>query len=163
MATGSMIRSAFPNLFTPCSITTWFRATGLIFKKFLNLNYPDVACGFRAMKLGLLEDYPADLNFGIIYEMLIRHANSGGLTGFVKIPAIYHAHDPLNTKIAEITGLVTAIIKYNPAPELSEIMDSLKRKTDFRINLFDLLFEARFDQHDAYVFQKSKNKSKAEV
>ncbi len=124
-----------------------------LFKKFLNLNFPDVACGFRAMKLTALPEKIEVSRFGIIYDMLIQHAITGKSTGFVPIPVIYHPGDPLNTKIPEIDGLLSAISKYNPSPELSGIMDSVKHKTEFRIRLFDLIFEARYQEPDAYFFQ----------
>jgi glycosyltransferase involved in cell wall biosynthesis len=125
----------------------------LLFKKFLNLTFPDVACGFRAMKLIAIPETNCLSRFEIIYELIILHAKTGKPTGFVPIPAIYHASDALNTKIPEIDGLLSAVIKHNPAPELSNIMDSVKSKSTFRIRLFDMIFEACFQEPGAYLFQ----------
>jgi glycosyltransferase involved in cell wall biosynthesis len=95
----------------------------LLFKKFLNITLPDVACGFRGMELSVIETSKSVSRFGIIYDMLIQHSLCGKLTGFVRIPAIYHANDPLNTDISEIKGLISAIYKYHPAPELNSISE----------------------------------------
>ena len=123
-----------------------------LFKKFLNLSFPDVACGFRAMKLNAIPETTGMSGFGIIYDMLIQHAMTGKPTGFVPIPAIYHPGDPLNTKIPEIEGLLSAIGKYNPAHELAGIVDSVKHKTEFRIRLSDMIFKASYQEPDAYLF-----------
>ncbi|MEI7499041.1 MAG: glycosyltransferase family 2 protein [Bacteroidota bacterium] len=130
----------------------------LLFKKHLNITCPDVACGFRAMKLTAIPEKIGVSRFGIIYDMLIQHAITGKPTGFVPIQAIYHPGDPLNTKIPEINGLLSAISKYNPAPELARVMDSVSHKTELRIKLFDLIFEARYQDPDAYFFQMQQYK-----
>ncbi|MEI6434850.1 MAG: glycosyltransferase family 2 protein [Bacteroidota bacterium] len=124
----------------------------LLFKKFLNIALPDVACGFRAMKLAVIADDTKTSQFGIIYEMLAQHALSGKQTGFVRIPATYHSNDPLNTKISEISGLLATISKYCKAPELNSINESIKSKTDFRISMFGYGFEAFYQFPDAYLF-----------
>ncbi len=141
-----------------CKVASNFFAIHL-FKKFLNLSFPDVACGFRAMKLTAIPETTGLSGFGIIYDMLIQHAFTGKPTGFVPIPAIYHPGDPLNTKIPEIDGLLSAISKYNPAPELASMMDSVKHETEFQIRLFDVIYKASFQEPNTYLFSIDKTES----
>ena len=124
----------------------------LLFKKYLNIELPDVACGFRAMKLSMPTEITEVSQFGIIYDMLIRNTLAGKQTGFVKIPAIYHPNDPLNTKISEISGLISTIQRYHPSKELFLIMESVKNKTDIRTSLQGFNFTAVFQAPDAYHF-----------
>lgn len=124
----------------------------LLFKKFLSITLPDVACGYRAMKIKVIPNDSSASQFGIIYDMLVRHALSGKPTGFVKIPAIYHAGVTMNTNISEITGLLTTVGMYHPSPELKRIIESIQYKNNFRINLFEFEFEAEYDSSGAYCF-----------
>jgi len=123
-----------------------------LFKHFLNLTFPDVACGFRGIRLTDLPDNLIMSRFGIIYDMLIQHALSGKQTGFVGIPVIYHNSDPMNTKSSEISGLLSAVSLYTPSSELRILMESLKNKNDFRICLSGINFQACYQPPDAYLF-----------
>ncbi len=123
-----------------------------LFKHFLNLTFPDVACGFRGIRLTDLPDNLIMSRFGIIYDMLIQHALSGKQTGFVGIPAIYHNSHPLNTKSSEISGLLSAVSLYTPSSELRILMESLKNKNDFSICLSGIDFHAGYQPPDAYLF-----------
>ena len=124
----------------------------LLFKTFLNLDFPDVACGFRAIRLNSLTGKFHVPRFGIIYEMLAQHALSGKSTGFVNIPAIYPENEILTTRTSEITGLLSTVYLYRPDPAISSIIMSLKNHSDFRVKLFDKEFESIYQKHGAYRF-----------
>jgi hypothetical protein len=91
--------------------------------------------------------------YGVVYEMLLKHTREGKPTGFVKIPAIYHKNDPLNTKIPEIIGLLTMVVRYKNSGIIQSILDHVLNKQNFSINLSGFRFEAWAVSEDAYVFE----------
>lgn len=125
----------------------------MLFRKFLNITLPDVACGFRAMKIDAITDFTATSRFGIIYDMLVQHTLAGKQTGFVEIPAIYPVNEPLNTKIPEIIGLLSTIDKYNPSHEVQSMMNAVINKTDFRISISGYQFNAFLTSREEYLFK----------
>ena len=133
----------------------------LLFKKFLNLKFPDVACGFRAISVNSLSENTAVERFGIIYEMLVSHAFSGKPTGFVNIPAIYPNNIMLNTNCEEIIGLLSVLRIFNESRELAMIESFVNRKTDFHITLSDIPFKATFQPPGAYFFETDLGRAKA--
>ena len=132
----------------------------LLFQKFLNISFPDVACGFRAMNINILKEYQGLPRFGIIYDMLAHHAKTGKQTGFIKIPAIYFPDETMNTNSGEIIGLLSTIQKYSSAPELTLLTEAVKNKTGFTIALSGLSFEAIFQQPEHYRFCTDVNPAK---
>jgi glycosyltransferase involved in cell wall biosynthesis len=131
----------------------------MLFKKHLNIVHPDVACGFRGMNCSVIEGIDDSSRFGIIYEMLARHAKRGQQTDFVPIPAIYQPIDPLNTSLQEIEGLLDTIGRYNQAPEIKQIKEAIRNRINFRITLFDIEFMADFAAPGAYLFTTDTNKA----
>ncbi len=125
----------------------------MLFRKFLNIKLPDVACGYRAMKMDAITDFTATSRFGIVYDMLVQHTLAGKQTGFVRIPALYPVNEPLNTKIPEIIGLLSTIFKYNPSPEVQSMMNAVINKTDFRINISGYQFNASLSSQGEYLFK----------
>jgi glycosyltransferase involved in cell wall biosynthesis len=124
----------------------------LMFRKYLGINVPDAACGFRALKLELLTQPETASQYGIVYDMLAGNILSGRKAGFVKIPAIYHSHSPMTTRAEEIAGLVSTINHYRQSADLEGIIQSVQYQKSFRISLFDFDFEARSDSNGSYRF-----------
>lgn len=125
----------------------------LLFREFLGIPLPDAACGFMGMKLDVIPDDHRISRFEIIYELRARHVLAGREIGFVRIPAIYHTDDPLDTNISEIKGLIRTVSRHHPAQELNRILNSLDSKSDFNIRLSGFQFESVFRGHDAYHFR----------
>ena len=125
----------------------------LLFKDLLNITLPDAACGFRGIKLTSLPENAHSPGFGIIYDMMIYHALAGRQISFIRIPAIYHSSDLMNTKIPEIQGLLSTLLRYKPSPELVSLMDSVSNKSDFSITLSACNFTAVFEEPGAYRFE----------
>jgi glycosyltransferase involved in cell wall biosynthesis len=124
----------------------------LLFRNFLNITLPDVACGFRGIKIDGTCKMPLTSRFGSIYEMIICQSENGASIGTVPISAIYHPNDPLNTKIDELQGLLETIIRYNPANEPKAMMDAIHRQSDFSAKLSGVEFVAEFQPPGAYRF-----------
>jgi glycosyltransferase involved in cell wall biosynthesis len=132
----------------------------LLFREALNIILPDVSCGFRGWKTGMFRDQAGRMGetagsrrYGVVYEMLLKHTREGKPTGFVKIPAIYHKNDPLNTKIPEIIGLLSMVVRYKNSGAIQSILDHVLNKRNFSINLSGFRFDARVVSADAYVFE----------
>ncbi len=132
----------------------------LLFREALNIALPDVSCGFRGWKTGMFEARAGhkgateiSRRYGVVYEMLLTHTKEGKPTGFVKIPAIYHENDPLNTKIPEIVGLLSTVVRYNNSGAIQSILDHVLNKRNFSINLSGFRFDARVASADAYIFE----------
>lgn len=124
----------------------------LLIKDMLNITLPDAACGFRGIKINILPEFDEDQGFGIIYNMLISHSLAQKPISFIKIPAIYHTSDLMNTNIPEIRGLLSTVKKYKPSPELDSMMEAVSNKSDFHITLSACNFSAFFEQPGAYRF-----------
>jgi hypothetical protein len=95
------------------------------------------------------KDYPG---FGIIYGMLIRHGLSGRPFGEVRIPALYPPEAPMNTRIAELEGLLSATGRYSGDPRIREVAAAVSRRSDFLLRLADFQFKANFEPPGAYRF-----------
>ncbi|MEI6882923.1 MAG: glycosyltransferase family 2 protein [Bacteroidota bacterium] len=128
----------------------------MLFKEYLGLSFPDVACGFRALKLTSFGDHPGIDGFGIIYDMLLKHALSGKSTGFVSIPATYYEDQPLNTKCSELSGLLTVINNYRPSQSVHSVMEAVINKSSFHLNLQGYDFDALYEEPGAYLFKMKK-------
>lgn len=129
----------------------------LLFKEYFGLSFPDVACGFRGLKLTSHTFNPKVDRFGIVYDMLAQHSLSGKQTGFVKIPATYHDGDPLNTKSSEIEGLLWVINYHRPSLLLTSLMEDITKKKNFHLKLQGFYFEAVYQDQDAYLFNMKKS------
>jgi hypothetical protein len=68
------------------------------------------------------------------------------------MPAVYFPDRPLVTKCSEISGLINAVKKYNPAPQLGAVLQALESGRDFRFDIGEITFTARLKQAGAYVF-----------
>lgn len=124
----------------------------LLFRNFLNITLPDVACGFRGLKTEGTCKMPLTSRFGSIYEMIICQSEHTSSIGTVPISAIYHPNDPLNTKMDELKGLLETIIRYNPANEPKAVMEAIRRQSDFSVTLSEIEFMAEFQPPGAYRF-----------
>jgi glycosyltransferase involved in cell wall biosynthesis len=132
----------------------------LLFREVLNISLPDVSCGYKGWKTGLFfpegehANQPAiNLCYGVVYEMLLKHILGGNKAGFVKIPAIYHKNDPLNTKISEIIGLLSMVYKYLNSTVIQSVMDDVLNRRNFRLNLSGFTFDVSLVSDDAFVFK----------
>jgi glycosyltransferase involved in cell wall biosynthesis len=132
----------------------------LLFREVLDIALPDVSCGFRGWKTGLFfpegehAGQPAiNLRYGIVYEMLLKHFMGGNIAGFVKIPAIYHEYDPVNTKIPEIIGLLSMVNKYKKSNVIQSVMDDVLNRRNFSLNLSGFTFDVSLVSDDAFVFE----------
>lgn len=125
----------------------------LLFKDMLNITLPDVACGFRGFKIAAFPENNDDEGFGIIYDMLVRFVQAVRKTCFIRMPAIYHSTDGMNTNIPEILGLLTTITRYNPSPEVLSVMNAVSNKSGFRITLSGCSFTAVLQEPGAYRFE----------
>lgn len=133
----------------------------MLFREILQKSLPDVACGFRGWKIGTISQAPetnpgkmTPSRFGIVYSMMIRHILAGKEAGFVRIPAIYHPGDPLNTKIPEIISLLTVILRYKKQGDsLQAALDLVRDKRNFSLYLSGYRFEAKRVTDNAYLFE----------
>jgi glycosyltransferase involved in cell wall biosynthesis len=132
----------------------------LLIRKYLGITFPDAACGFRAAKRSIFSETGFVPGFGIVYEMMIKHVLEGHTPGFITIPATYHPGDPGNTGMAEILGLLSAVMHHHPDPELTEIATLTKMKSGFRLDLSGLSFEARFEEPEAYRFSTDQHQAR---
>ncbi len=132
----------------------------LLFKEFLNISLPDVACGYMGMKLEVIPDDDTISRFEIIYELRARHALAGKHCGSVRIPAIYHPNSQMNTNISEIDGLIRAVSRYNSSPVLTSILESIRCRSDFSISLSGFEFESVFNGTGAYRFITNDQKAR---
>jgi len=131
----------------------------LLFRQYLNISLPDVACGFRAFKIDSRYNLPVTSKFGIIYEMLIFQSQRGSSIGTVPIPAIYFPDAPLDTKIDEINGLLETILRYHAVPELQRIVEAIQERSDFQTTLCDIGFLANHCPPDSYRFKVDVNQA----
>lgn len=131
----------------------------LLFRQYLGLNLPDVACGYRGVRISSLPKEIRYSRYEIIYGMLASHALAGKKTGFVAMPAIYHPDDPLLTKCSELEGLLTAIQKFRPSHELAALMQSVLSRKNFRIQLGKHEFHAGFSAPGSYLFETDQAKA----
>ena len=132
----------------------------LLLREILHKSLPDVACGFRGWRIGTISlapgAKPGDTvpgRFGIVYSMMIRHLLAGKEAGFVRIPAIYHTGDPLNTKTAEIISLLSVVKQYPAGKSLEAVLEEVRNKRNFGLYLSGFRFEAKRVPGDAYVFE----------
>lgn len=125
----------------------------LLFSEFLQISLPDAACGFIGIEIPSIPEDPAIDHFEIIYEMKIRHGLSGGKTGSVNIPAIYHPDDSLDTKSQELTGLLNSVIRHHPSQKLMELRNAVQGGIPFGIRLADMDFEALPNDSGAWLFR----------
>jgi len=65
----------------------------LLSRKIHGIILPDVACGFRGMRISTVFGGYRIEAFGVVYDMLFRFVKSGSNVGYVNIPAIYHPSD----------------------------------------------------------------------
>ena len=128
----------------------------MLFREYLSLSFPDVACGFRAFKLTSFGDHPGIDGFGIVYDMLVKHALSGKSTGFVRIPATYHAGQPLNTKCSELNGLLTVINNYRPTQSVQSVIEAVNNKSSFSMDIQGYIFDTVYEEPGAYLFKMKK-------
>lgn len=124
----------------------------LLLRKVVGLQLPDVACGFRGLKIApLFVDYRVQ-SFGVVYDMIIRYIKTQRPLDYVNIPVIYHPGTRLVTKTVEIVSLINVIRQYADNRDMERILISLERRKDFKMKLFGFEFIARYSEPMAYVF-----------
>jgi glycosyltransferase involved in cell wall biosynthesis len=121
---------------------------------------PDVACGFRAMKLDNETKNINSLHFGVVYEMLFNRLHLQKDVSFVNIPATYPKSTPLMTNTSEIFGLLGELIKYNSSSKLNQISRSLFMGEDFEIDIQGYIFKGKFINNSFYQFSTNIDKAK---
>ncbi len=131
----------------------------LLVRKVIGLQLPDVACGFRGMKIApLFVNYRVQ-SFGIVYDMIIRYIKTQRPLDYVNIPVIYHPGTRLVTKTVEIVSLINVIRQYVDNREMERILISLERRKDFKMKLFGFEFFACYSEPMAYVFRTDQTKA----
>lgn len=150
----------------------------LLFREVTGASLPDVSCGYRGWKISAFSDLltagnqagtsgqpaphiPAgsdrDLSsskyYGIIYDMMMTFTRCGRTPFFIPVPAIYLPAVPLNTKIEELAGLLSVIIKFNPVETAKQVLGKISAHEDFSAVLSGNLFKGHFDPPDAYRFE----------
>jgi len=131
----------------------------LLSKKVHGLTLPDVACGFRGMRISeVFGGYKIE-SFGVIYDMLFRFVKSGKQVGYVEIPAIYHEKDVHSTKIEEIVSLINVARQYIDWYELEKILVKISQKKDFKLSMFGYAFHAKNLNSSDYVFHTDQQKA----
>lgn len=142
-----------------CKLASNFFAV-LLTKKIFGTTVPDVACGFRAMKLDDATKYIHSLHYGVIYEMLFKQLHRNENVGTVDIPVKYDLSARLATSTNEIFGLIGEIIRYSSLPELKQISYDLFMGNDFGIDLFGYSFKGECIDHSNYRFATDIEKAK---
>ncbi len=124
------------------------------------ITLPDIACGFRGMKLDAKTKQIQSLHYGVIYEMLFKKLQIGSNVGVVNIPATYNTNTPLTTNINEIFGLVGEVVRYNNLHKLKQISHNLFMGIDFEIELEGYIFKAEYINSTNYKFSTDIIKAK---
>jgi glycosyltransferase involved in cell wall biosynthesis len=135
-----------------------FFATQLL-RKVIGQNLPDVACGFRAMKIESVFGNYKIQSFGVVYDLLIRYAMTSKPLTYVNIPVVYNNDVRLVTNIVEIVSLINVVRQYINLPELEKILILMEKRRDFKLKLFNFHFNAIYSEPMAYVFQTDQNKA----
>jgi len=135
-----------------------FFATQLL-RKVIGQNLPDVACGFRGMKIESVFGNYKIQSFGVVYDMLIRYIMTRRPLSYVNIPVIYNHDVRLVTKTVEIVSLINVVRQYINLPDLEKILLLMEKHKDFRIKLFNFDFVANYSAPMAYVFQTDLDKA----
>ena len=131
----------------------------LLMRKVVGKQLPDVACGFRGMRIApLFVNYKVQ-SFGVVYDMLIRYIQAERPLDFVNIPVIYHKDTRLVTKTIEIVSLINVIRQYHDTREMERILISMEKRKDFKMKLFGFEFFAYYSDPQAYVFQTDHEKA----
>jgi len=151
-------RFSFPEEIPPTKLASNFFAVMLTRITFGN-TLPDVACGFRAMKLDKSTKLIHSLHYGVVYEMLFKELNNKKEIGVVNIPAKYDLSERLLTNTNEIFGLLGELIRYNPMEELKNISYNLFMGSDFEINMQGYTFRGRYI--DSFNYELSTDLEKA--
>jgi len=133
----------------------------LLSRKIHGIVLPDVACGFRGMKISSVFGGYRIEAFGVVYDMLFRFIKSGSKVGYVNIPAIYHPSDVYATKINEIVSLINVARQYIDWFELEKILVKIIKKKDFKISLYGHDFYAQYLDSKEYLFSTDLPKAKA--
>jgi glycosyltransferase involved in cell wall biosynthesis len=135
-----------------------FFATQLL-RKVIGQNLPDVACGFRGMKIESVFGNYKIQSFGVVYDMLIRYIMTRRPLSYVNIPVIYNHDVRLVTKTVEIVSLINVVRQYINLLELERILILMEKHRDFRIKLFNFNFIANYSDPMAYVFHTDLEKA----
>ena len=124
----------------------------LLSRKIHGIILPDVACGFRGMKISSVFGGYRIEAFGVVYDMLFRFVKSGSQVGYVNIPAIYHPSDVYATKIDEIVSLLNVARQYIDWSVLEKILVKIIKRKDFKLRLFGYDFRAQYLDSKEYLF-----------
>ncbi len=124
------------------------------------ITFPDIACGFRGMKLNTETKLIHSLHYGVVYEMLFKKLQSSIKVGVVNIPAKYNTNTPLTTNINEIFGLIGEVVRYNNLYKLKQVSQNLFIGTDFEIELEGYVFKAEYINSSNYKFSTDIIKAK---
>jgi glycosyltransferase involved in cell wall biosynthesis len=132
----------------------------LLSRKIHGIILPDVACGFRGMRISTVFGGYRIEAFGVVYDMLFRFVKSGSNVGYVNIPAIYPPSDVYATKIDEIVSLLNVARQYINWLELEKILVKIIKKKDFKLRLFGHDFQAQYLDSKEYLFSTDLRKAK---
>lgn len=135
-----------------------FFATQLI-RRVIGQSLPDVACGFRGMKIESVFGNYKIQSFGVVYDLLIRYVMTRRPLNYVNIPVIYNHDVRLVTKTVEIVSLINVVRQYINLPELEKILILMEKRRDFKMKLFNFEFVANYSAPMAYVFQTDYEKA----
>jgi len=133
----------------------------LLSRKIHGIILPDVACGFRGMRISTVFGGYRIEAFGVVYDMLFRFVKSGSNVGYVNIPAIYPPSDVYATKIDEIVSLLNVARQYIDWSELERILVKIIKRKDFKLSLFGYDFKAQYLDSKEYIFSTDLTKAKA--
>jgi len=152
-------RFSFPDEIPESKLASNFFAVMLTRQTF-GISLPDVACGYRGMKLNGDTKYVHSLHYGVVYEMLFKKLHNNKSVGFVNIPAKYDLSKPLMTSTSEIFGLVGEVIRYNQTPELKQVTYDLFMGNDFEIDLQGYNFKGKYINSSCYIISTDLLKAK---
>jgi len=136
-------RFSFPKEIPPSKLASNFFAIMLTRITFGN-TLPDVACGFRGMKLNESTKLIHSLHYGVVYEMLFKKIYEKVKIGIVNIPA----------------KLLGELIRYNPLDELKNISYNLFMGNDFEIEIQGYAFNGKYIDPFNYEFLTDLEKAK---
>ncbi len=132
----------------------------MITKMLFQVELPDVACGFRACDLTTLasRNYRSH-SFGVVYEHLFYHLAENLPLAYVPIPPTYPPLPIYATKKSELLSLIEAAQCFSTLPALRILRQKVRQEADFKIELFEHLFEAVYVAPHGYVFSTNMNKA----
>lgn len=127
-------------------------------KKYLHVNIPDVACGFRAFKISdytdRLDSFRGYTDFELIYDYLFYSITQNVRIKTVDVSAIYYPNKLWDTGKKEILSLLQALYVYTPDPDIENLLCQINSNTYFEAEVDGTLFHFHYiESFDSYIIE----------